>query len=123
MEVIEHLSDRMLIERAADVQVQLEKGTAVRPVLYMLDRARARARTAIDLFIDIDPVDTDAVRKLQNEVRLFNDMVEACREMLTAGKEAERRIEDDSRDELEEIIADMPPEQRRLHGLEAGSKD
>lgn len=123
MEPIEQLADLKMIELAADVQVQLENGTATRPVLYMLVRARVRAAKAFDLFIDVDPVADDEIRRLQAELRLYNDLVEACRDMINLGKEASGRITEEERAELEEVVMQMTDEQRRLYQFEPRSRD
>ncbi len=132
MEVIEDLTARQLVERGAEVVLQLEKiekkqGTLapslMRPVLYMLARARARAAKAVDLIVDVDPVDADAIRNIQNELRLYNDMVLACREMISMGEEASSAVTESEREELEEVIHEMSDEDRRLYKFEPRSKD
>lgn len=124
MDPIEQLSDEQLVLLAADLQVQLEKTTAMRPVLFMLAKARHRARTALlALGLDVEPEDTKLIRSLQNEVKLYDDMVTACRELLASGKEAHHRISEQERDALDEVVVNMSDDERRLHGFELRGKD
>ena len=132
MEVIEDLTNRQLVARGAEVVLQLEKiekqqGTLapdlMRPVLYLLARARARAARAVFLLMEVDPVDADAVRDIQNEFRVYTDLVEGCREMIALGADAGRAVNEQDRDELEEVVATMTDEQRRLYHFEPRSRD
>jgi hypothetical protein len=113
MDPIEKLGNEQLRLLAADLMVQLEKGTAYRPVLWMLVQARKRAAGAIDLFIDVDPEDVDAVRKIKAEILVYTDMVRSCRELLAKGREAEARIGEDDRLAIEEDRSGNGEEDRR----------
>jgi hypothetical protein len=120
MDPIEKLGDEHLRALATDLMVQLEKGTALRPVLWMLAQARKRAAKAVAMFIDLDindVVDVPALRKLQMEICIYDDMVRNARELLARGREADQRIGEDDRLAIEEIVAEMSPEDRRLYQL------
>lgn len=123
MDPIEKLGDEQMRELAADVFVQLEKGTAMRPVLFMLVRARQRASKAITMFIDANAEDPKVIRKLQNEIALYDDMVTSIREMLARGREADTRISENDRNAIDEIASEMSEEDRRLHGLQPRGQD
>jgi predicted RND superfamily exporter protein len=118
MDPILRLADEELRLLAADVQVQLERGTGTRPVAYMLAQARLKAAKAIVLFLDADPDDVQLIRRLQRELTAYNDMVTSAQQMLAIGHEANTRISERDRAELEEVIADMSDEDRRLNGFE-----
>lgn len=120
---IEKLADDELRFLSADIQVQLERGTATRPVLYLLSEARKKAAKAFVMFMDADPNDSKLIARLQSEAKLYDDMVLACRGMLTRGKEADRRIRESDREALEEITADMSDDERRLNNLEPRGTD
>jgi hypothetical protein len=120
---IEKLADQQLLLLAADVQVQLEKGTAMRPVLYMLAEARSRAAKALLLFMDVDAEKPADIRKLQSELKLYDDMIGSVRMMLQMGREAQSRISEDNRLEIQEIVDSMSPEDRRLYNLQPQGSD
>ena len=123
MEVIEQLADQRLVELSADLQVQLEKGTGTRPVLWMLTQARKRAAKAIDLFIDVAPEDVDQVKNIKHELTIYNDLIGLARELLERGKEADNRIKEGDRAAIDELVQQMTPDERRLMRLEPQQKD
>jgi hypothetical protein len=106
--------------------VQLEKGTALRPVLWMLVQARKRAAKAVAMFVDLDigdTVDVPTLRKLQAEICIYDDMVRSCRELLAMGREAELRVGEDDRLAIDEIVMEMSEEDRRLYQLQQRGAD
>ena len=115
------LADARLLELAADLSVQLEKNTGMRPVLWLLSQQRAKASNAISQLMGINPVHADAIRTLQNEVQLYQDMIEACRALLAAGRDAYAAIEEIDRDEISNIV--MSPEDRQLYGFNQEGND
>lgn len=120
---IEKLADEQLLLLAADVQVQLERGTAERPVLYMLAEARKRAATAILLFMDVDAEKPADIRKLQSELKLYDDMIASVRMMRERGRDADARIHENDRIAMDEITRNMPEEGRRLYQLQPQGDD
>jgi len=126
MDPIEKLGNEHLRLLAADLMVQLEKGTALRPVLWMLVQARKRAAKAVAMFIDLDigdTVDVPTLRKLQAEICIYDDMVRSCRELLAIGREAELRVGEDDRLAIDEIVMEMSEEDRRLYQLQQRGAD
>jgi predicted RNA polymerase sigma factor len=111
----------VLIDCYLDVKVQLERGTGTRPVLWLLAQARARAVDSIRKLIEIDASETEAIRSLQAEVRLYGDMVESCRDLVARGKEADREIDDEAREEIAEIIETS--DEARSMGLAPATED
>jgi hypothetical protein len=105
---------------AVDLQVQLERGTGCRPMLYLLAQSRKRAAEAIFALTKIDPTKTDDIRHLQNEVTLYDDMMASARELLARAPEEDRLI---SEDEREEIAKFLTPEQAQLMGLDQHHED
>lgn len=120
---IEDLGNEQLYLLATDVRVQLEKDTANRPVLYLLAQARAKARIAIVKLIEVQASETEAIRELQAEVRLYGDLVEHCQALLVRGREADSLIAESERAELAEIVAGMSPEEKRLIGIQQQGDD
>lgn len=120
---IEALSDEQLFVLAADVQVQLEKGTGTRPVLWLLNEQRKKASSAMAKLVEVDATETEAIRSLQQEIRLFGDLVTSCQHLLLRGKEADAMIAERDQSEMAEIIGDMSPEDQRLHGFKQQGED
>lgn len=118
MDPILRLGDEQLRLLSADLQVQLERGTGTRPVAFMLTQARQKAAKAIVLFMDADPADAALIARLQREITLYDDMVTSAKALLSAGREANQRIMERDRAELEEVIMNMTEDERRLHGFE-----
>lgn len=94
----------VLVDMYLDVKVQLERGTGTRPVLYMLSRARNQAVINLRKLIEIDASETEGIRSLQAEVRLYGDMVEAARELLVRGREADREIDEEDRIAIADVV-------------------
>jgi hypothetical protein len=117
------LADARLLDLAADLQVQLEKGTGTRPVLWLLSMQREKATDAIRKLIEIDASETDAIRSLQNEVRLFGDLIESCRSLMERGKTADRKIRESDREALSELVEGLDDDERRFIGVQPGSID
>lgn len=114
---IEDLANEQLYLLAVDLKVQLEKDTAMRPVLYLLTQQRKKAVAAISKLVDVDPTETAAISALQAEIRLYSDLIQSCQELLVRGREADSLIDETERNDMMEIIAGMTPEQQRLHGF------
>lgn len=120
---IEELGNEQLFVLAADLEVQLEKGTGTRPVLYLLIQARKKAATALIKLVEVDAIETNAIRSLQAEVRLYSDMVQSCQELIVRGAEADRLIHENDRIDMAEIVGSMSPEEQRLYGVQTKGDD
>jgi hypothetical protein len=123
MDPIFRLADEQMRALSIDLMVQLEKGTAMRPVLWLLAKAREKASKAFVMFIDADPADVKLIQQLQSEVKLYDDMILSCRELLALGKEADLAIRESDRQALDEIVSEMTDEERRLNQLEPRGQD
>jgi hypothetical protein len=123
MDSLEQISDEQLRLLAADVQVQLEKGTGTRPVLYLLAQQRQRAVKAIIGLVNVLPHETEIIRGYQQEAALYSDLIDHCREMLNRGREADRRIYEEERTSLHEAIDNMSDEDRQALKIEPRGED
>lgn len=123
MDSLEKLSDEQLRLLAVDVQVQLEKGTGTRPVLYLLAQQRLHAVKAITGLINVEPTDAEAIRGYQQQAALYFDLMENCREMLNRGREADSRIKEEERASLQEAIEGMSDEDRQALQIEPRGDD
>lgn len=117
------LSAEHLLKMAADLQVQLERGTAMRPVLYLLNEARKKAADAMTKLVEVDASEESAIRALQNEVRLFGDMVEACRSLMDIGKAEMHRIKESDREFVADLVENLDEETQRQLGVQPASID
>lgn len=118
---IERLAYERLYELAVDLHVQLEKGTAMRPVLWMLVQARRKAAAAMVQFTLADPADHAAMRAIQQPIITYDAMVAACRDLVAAGTDAEARIEEEEREEIFNLVS--TPEDARALGIEPPPTD
>lgn len=117
---IEKLAISRLIERSADLEVQLEKGVGTAPVVNLLAKAREAAASALFSLVMVDPTETAKVQQYQNEVRRYDDLVAFVREVIIEGKEADRRLIEAEREEFDDII--NSPEVRREQALGGSDK-
>lgn len=120
---IETLANEQLYELAADVQVQLEKGSGTRPVLWLLTQQRAKASEAMAKLVDVDAIETKAIRSLQNEIRLYGDLVTSCQNLILRGREADAEIAERDRSDMADIVGQMSSEEQRLHGFQQQDQD
>lgn len=103
---IEHAARARVIALGMDVEIQLEKTrkAGFQPVLYMLRQARERAIDAMAKMVTVDPTDAIAVRKLQLEAMLFDDLVSMCRELVEDGRNTERMVAEEDRAAINDLI-------------------
>lgn len=97
------VAEEQLALMGLDVIVQLEKGSGTRPVLWLLIEARKRAAAAFVKFLTIDPTQAEEIRKLQNQVNIYDDLITDCRSLIARGREADRLIAENDRQEMEEM--------------------
>lgn len=105
------IAEEHLATLAIDVIVQLERGTEMRPVLWLLDRARKQASAALVKFLTIDPTDVEGVRKLQNTINRYDDYVVDMRALVARGREADQLISEEDRAEIEQLLNPSPDEE------------
>lgn len=98
------LAKNRIVEVSIDLQVQLEKGTATRPVMWLLDRTRERAAQAMRDLVSIKATDAVGIILLQNTIQQYHDMVEDCRALLARGKEADRELDESTRIEIADAL-------------------
>lgn len=70
---------------------------------YLLRRAEADRQAALEALGEVDPINTLAIRALQDRARVPQLVVRWLEEAISAGEAAETRIED-------EVAAEVPPE-------------
>jgi hypothetical protein len=120
-DAIEGLAKARLLETALDLIVQLEKGTGLRPVLFLLVESRKRAAAAMVQLAIVDPTDANSIRTLQNEIVRFDDLVTDCRALVARGRDADRELRDEDRQEAADLV--MSEEDARALGIEPQGSD
>jgi hypothetical protein len=75
------------------------------PLFVVMTLARKDAIQALKSLAHVDPVAVEDIRKLQNEVQRFVDLLGYVREIFERGDEAEQRINAQDADELIEAVA------------------
>jgi hypothetical protein len=120
---IERIAEERLYELSVDLQVQLEKGTGTRPILWMLVQARKKAAAATTQLVLADAEKPADIRKCQAAILLYDDLIDLCRALLKRGKEADYRIHESDREELADLTRDLSPEEQRMTGLEPEGTD
>lgn len=118
-DAISRLAMARMVKDSAELEVQLDNDARLHPVVTMLAMARDQACSAVHQLIFADPAATELVRSLQNEIRRYDDLVQFCKQIFVAGKEADRKLSADERDELADIILspDVADEIRALGGI------
>ena len=103
---IEHAARERVMKLGIDVEIQLERTQkpGFQPVLCLLRNARERAVDAMAKMVMVDPADAIAIRKLQLEAMLFDDLVSMCRELVEDGRNAERMVAEEDRAAINDLI-------------------
>ena len=124
------LARAQILSEDVEEQLTARARDGYRPLVAILVKARRAAAEAIAALATADPEKPDDIRRLQNEVRRFEDMVRFTQELLAEGREERLEIADADRAELEELIfspaadatAERVAEMRRL-GLMSSDDD
>lgn len=100
------LALRRDVELSAKVEVELTSRLRSEPLLVVLNAAKESAAEALAALVHVDPANQEDVRRLQNEVRRFDDLVKWLHELLIAGPEAERQLNDLQMQEARGLVID-----------------
>ena len=75
-----------------------------RVLACLLHMARTEAADALAGLVDVDAAATEDIRRLQNEVRRFADLVAFLKRIVREGEEQVFQVPDEARAELEALI-------------------
>lgn len=106
MDPLSRLAMHRAAAAAVDVEAQLSIKEGCRPIVLMLQRAKMDAATALAALTDANPEDPMLIRKLQNDVRRYEDIYRWLGDVVSVGREAESQISDEDRDEMIEILGE-----------------
>ena len=91
-----------IVDAALTVADQVKiKDSALRLVL---DQAREDAARAVQELVRINPIDAEAVRRLQWQVTRFEDLCTYVSQILSAGREATADLSQSQADALEKLV-------------------
>jgi hypothetical protein len=99
------LAVQRIIADSADIEAQLSLGRGTRPILTVLTKARLEAADALACLVDVDAEIPTEIRRLQNEVRRFGDLVGWFKTIIEQGHLADQVITQQEREELLEILS------------------
>lgn len=116
-DVMARVALKRAVADSAEIEVQLEATRGCRPLLAVLLRARAAAAAAMCSLTTAAPDDAQEIRRLQNEVTRFREMVEWLSAIVAEGFEAEAELSDEEREEMIEDIAGTPEGQQEARDL------
>jgi hypothetical protein len=103
MDVTHEAALKALMRLANETEMQLFHAKAKNgPLLHILVAARRASVDALQALASVDPSKTEDVRKLQNEVQRFNDLVHWVVEVLGGGDEAYQQLTADQ-EEVEAV--------------------
>jgi flagellar motility protein MotE (MotC chaperone) len=98
------LARAQILSEDVEEQLTARARDGYRPLVAILVKARHAAADAIAALVAADPANAEDIRRLQNEVRRFEDLVRFTQELLVEGREEQLEIADADRAELEELI-------------------
>lgn len=90
MDAMRAASLQAMIRLANDAEMQVfhTKVADGAPLLHVLMQAKAEAIEALESLASADPNKPDDIRRLQNDVKRFNDLVKWTVKLLASGDEA-----------------------------------
>lgn len=92
------------VTASAELEVELMATRGTRPLLAVLAKARSRASDATVALSDVDPEDPKAIRKLQNEIKVFDLLIEWMTQIVAEGFEASDALSEEEIDDLAQSI-------------------
>lgn len=106
MEVDQKTALKALFNLSVNTNLEfIKQKTKSGPLFYAMVLARRDAVEALKGLVKVDPVNVENVRKLQNEVQRFIDLVAFVTEIFREGDEAAKVLDEAEKDELRDVIA------------------
>lgn len=106
MEVSHKMALQAMFRLSADTELAILDGKG--PLLALMVSLRQDATQALAGLASIDPAKIEDVRKLQNEVQMFVDLVGKVKVILDEGDEIAKQLNAEEADELREAMGLEP---------------
>ena len=88
----------------AELELFHSSKTKGSPLMVVILCAKKDAAKALEKMVKVDPADTESVRKLQNEVQMYLNLVEYTQKLLDSGDEAMNEMEPDEIEEMRAML-------------------
>lgn len=95
-----------VVRLSANAELELFHNIKRGPLVSVLLRAREDAIEALVKLVSVPPDETENVRKLQNEVQRFIDLLIYTRATLEAGDQALEELKPDEQEELRRLLVE-----------------
>jgi hypothetical protein len=106
-DALEIIGLEILVQASAAVEATLDDGPDLTPLKAILARGREDAAAAMRSLVDMDPLRTDEIRRLQHEARRYASLVEWLRRIVTEGREAAAQLKIIYHERAEEFRAQI----------------
>lgn len=106
MQTEHRIANEALLRLAAATEIELLHDAKRGPLASVLLRAREDAVENLAALVKVDPAKTEHVRKLQNEVQRFLDLLGYTKQQMTDGDQAAEELRPDQQDELRRLLED-----------------
>lgn len=100
----EVIADKHLMLVSAELEVALADRRDASLIKIMIAKSRAGAAVALSGLIFADPTEPKTIMQLQNEVRLFYNMVAFVSEIISDGKNADLRLSEEDHEMFAEVV-------------------
>lgn len=118
------LAQQRIVAASADIEAQLSILDGCRPVLIVLLHARAQAAEALaELAILPADASIELIRRLQHEMRRYDDIVGWFRKIVSDGFDYSQKITAEDREEMIDLLTRTPEGQREAMELGLIARD
>jgi hypothetical protein len=111
------LAMQRIIAQSADIEAQLSVTQGCRPVLTTLIMAREKAADALAELASVDPDNPKTIRRLQNQVVIFTDLVAFFGKIVADGFDFDQEITQAEREEMIDMLSRSVEGQEELDHL------
>lgn len=111
MQVDHRTANEALVRLASEAELEIFHAKTTGALMAVLYKARQDALQNLVGLVSVDPAKTEDVRKLQNEVQRFIDLLGYVRELLHAGDEAMKELEPEQQELVRQALLDEAGEE------------
>jgi hypothetical protein len=114
-DMLSHAAIARAINLSAQIAVQLDANAGASPLTALLAKAQRHAAEAMVAMATVDPEDPKAVRRLQNDLKCFDLILEWMEEIVRAGVELGDELDQASRRDIAETLGISDDEADEVH--------